>query len=186
MQCQNKSGFFPFLLSFLPSSLLRSDSKNHPSQLNDQSCVSLQVVLGPLIAIALKLSNIHERTGRRGPNVITWASGKTHTHAYIPTYAHSSTFSHTQKKSLPKCFWHFEPCFVFSFRFSFHFSFFFLQTKQMRVLSTGVNFSTRQFVLSQLFIDHYIENSCIASVFIAGRLFNYLSSKTVISVQTGV
>uniref|UniRef100_A0A665WT29 Phosphoglucomutase 5 n=1 Tax=Echeneis naucrates TaxID=173247 RepID=A0A665WT29_ECHNA len=30
-----------------------------------------QVVLGPLIAIALKLSNIHERTGRRGPNVIT-------------------------------------------------------------------------------------------------------------------
>lgn len=32
---------------------------------------SLQVVLGPLIAIALKLSNIHERTGRRGPNIIT-------------------------------------------------------------------------------------------------------------------
>ncbi|XP_005919032.1 phosphoglucomutase-like protein 5 [Haplochromis burtoni] len=30
-----------------------------------------QVVLGPLIAIALKISNIHERTGRRGPNVIT-------------------------------------------------------------------------------------------------------------------
>ncbi|XP_016314682.1 phosphoglucomutase-like protein 5 [Sinocyclocheilus anshuiensis] len=30
-----------------------------------------QVVLGPLIAIALKISNIHERTGHRGPNVIT-------------------------------------------------------------------------------------------------------------------
>ncbi|KAF3851206.1 hypothetical protein F7725_012978 [Dissostichus mawsoni] len=30
-----------------------------------------QVVLGPLIAIALKISNVHERTGRRGPNVIT-------------------------------------------------------------------------------------------------------------------
>uniref|UniRef100_A0A1A8FMX7 Phosphoglucomutase 5 n=1 Tax=Nothobranchius korthausae TaxID=1143690 RepID=A0A1A8FMX7_9TELE len=30
-----------------------------------------QVVLGPLIAIALKISNIHERTGRHGPNVIT-------------------------------------------------------------------------------------------------------------------
>uniref|UniRef100_A0A7N6BRL8 Phosphoglucomutase 5 n=2 Tax=Anabas testudineus TaxID=64144 RepID=A0A7N6BRL8_ANATE len=30
-----------------------------------------QVVLGPLIAIALKISNIHERTGRRGPNIIT-------------------------------------------------------------------------------------------------------------------
>ncbi|TSO77733.1 Phosphoglucomutase-like protein 5 [Bagarius yarrelli] len=30
-----------------------------------------QVVLGPLIAIALKISNIHERTGRRGPTVIT-------------------------------------------------------------------------------------------------------------------
>ncbi|CAL8249277.1 unnamed protein product [Merluccius merluccius] len=30
-----------------------------------------QVVLGPLIAIALKISNIHERMGRRGPNVIT-------------------------------------------------------------------------------------------------------------------
>lgn len=29
-------------------------------------------MLGPLIAIALKISNIHERTGRRGPNVITW------------------------------------------------------------------------------------------------------------------
>ncbi|KAG9270935.1 phosphoglucomutase-like protein 5 [Astyanax mexicanus] len=30
-----------------------------------------QVVLGPLIAIALKISDIHERTGRRGPTVIT-------------------------------------------------------------------------------------------------------------------
>uniref|UniRef100_A0A8C2Q520 Phosphoglucomutase 5 n=1 Tax=Cyprinus carpio TaxID=7962 RepID=A0A8C2Q520_CYPCA len=30
-----------------------------------------QVVLGPLIAIALKISNIHERTGRKGPSVIT-------------------------------------------------------------------------------------------------------------------
>nr|XP_019958242.1 PREDICTED: phosphoglucomutase-like protein 5 [Paralichthys olivaceus] len=30
-----------------------------------------QVVLGPLIAIALKISSIHERTGRRGPNIIT-------------------------------------------------------------------------------------------------------------------
>ncbi|KAI7797720.1 phosphoglucomutase-like protein 5 [Triplophysa rosa] len=30
-----------------------------------------QVVLGSLIAIALKISNVHERTGRRGPNVIT-------------------------------------------------------------------------------------------------------------------
>lgn len=30
-----------------------------------------QVVLGPLIAIALKISDIHERTGRRGPNIIT-------------------------------------------------------------------------------------------------------------------
>ncbi|XP_043920265.1 phosphoglucomutase-like protein 5 [Protopterus annectens] len=30
-----------------------------------------QAVLGPLIAIALKLSQIHDRTGRRGPTVIT-------------------------------------------------------------------------------------------------------------------
>ncbi|KAK3540417.1 hypothetical protein QTP70_030967 [Hemibagrus guttatus] len=30
-----------------------------------------QVVLGPLIAIALKISSIHERTGRKGPTVIT-------------------------------------------------------------------------------------------------------------------
>lgn len=30
-----------------------------------------QAVLGPLIAIALKISDIHERTGRRGPSVIT-------------------------------------------------------------------------------------------------------------------
>nr|XP_006626931.1 PREDICTED: phosphoglucomutase-like protein 5 [Lepisosteus oculatus] len=30
-----------------------------------------QAVLGPLIAIALKISDIHERTGRRGPTVIT-------------------------------------------------------------------------------------------------------------------
>ncbi|XP_030049696.1 phosphoglucomutase-like protein 5 [Microcaecilia unicolor] len=30
-----------------------------------------QAVLGPLIAIALKLSQIHERTGRKGPTVIT-------------------------------------------------------------------------------------------------------------------
>uniref|UniRef100_A0A3B1JML5 Phosphoglucomutase 5 n=1 Tax=Astyanax mexicanus TaxID=7994 RepID=A0A3B1JML5_ASTMX len=30
-----------------------------------------QVVLGPLIAIALKISDIHERTGRRGPTIIT-------------------------------------------------------------------------------------------------------------------
>ncbi|XP_069778142.1 phosphoglucomutase-like protein 5 isoform X2 [Narcine bancroftii] len=30
-----------------------------------------QVVLGPLITIALKLSHVHERTGRRGPTVIT-------------------------------------------------------------------------------------------------------------------
>lgn len=33
--------------------------------------LSLQAVLGPLIAIALKISDIHERTGRRGPSVIT-------------------------------------------------------------------------------------------------------------------
>ncbi|KAJ8414032.1 hypothetical protein AAFF_G00066300 [Aldrovandia affinis] len=30
-----------------------------------------QAVLGPLIAIALKISDIHERTGRRGPTIIT-------------------------------------------------------------------------------------------------------------------
>ncbi|XP_008583414.1 PREDICTED: phosphoglucomutase-like protein 5, partial [Galeopterus variegatus] len=30
-----------------------------------------QAVLSPLIAIALKISQIHERTGRRGPTVIT-------------------------------------------------------------------------------------------------------------------
>ncbi|XP_048837366.1 phosphoglucomutase-like protein 5 [Brienomyrus brachyistius] len=30
-----------------------------------------QAVLGPLIAIALKISDVHERTGRRGPSVIT-------------------------------------------------------------------------------------------------------------------
>uniref|UniRef100_UPI001EAF186C phosphoglucomutase-like protein 5 n=1 Tax=Oncorhynchus gorbuscha TaxID=8017 RepID=UPI001EAF186C len=30
-----------------------------------------QAVLGPLIAIALKISDIHERTGHRGPTVIT-------------------------------------------------------------------------------------------------------------------
>ncbi|KAJ3604249.1 hypothetical protein NHX12_028990 [Muraenolepis orangiensis] len=33
--------------------------------------IRIYVVLGPLIAIALKISNIHERMGRRGPNVIT-------------------------------------------------------------------------------------------------------------------
>ncbi|XP_041436079.1 phosphoglucomutase-like protein 5 isoform X2 [Xenopus laevis] len=38
-----------------------------PSRHNKET----QVVLGPLIAIALKLSQIHERTGRKGPTVIT-------------------------------------------------------------------------------------------------------------------
>lgn len=38
-----------------------------PSKHNKET----QAVLGPLIAIALKLSQIHERTGRKGPTVIT-------------------------------------------------------------------------------------------------------------------
>ncbi|KAM6302932.1 phosphoglucomutase-like protein 5 [Podargus strigoides] len=38
-----------------------------PSQHNNEP----QAVLGPLIAIALKISQIHERTGRKGPTVIT-------------------------------------------------------------------------------------------------------------------
>jgi hypothetical protein len=43
----------------------------------DSSCSQtffflFQAVLSPLIAIALKISQIHERTGRRGPTVITW------------------------------------------------------------------------------------------------------------------
>ncbi|XP_041089574.1 phosphoglucomutase-like protein 5 [Polyodon spathula] len=38
-----------------------------PEKLNRET----QAVLGPLIAIALKISEIHERTGRKGPTVIT-------------------------------------------------------------------------------------------------------------------
>ncbi|XP_066567300.1 phosphoglucomutase-like protein 5 [Amia ocellicauda] len=38
-----------------------------PEKLNRET----QAVLGPLIAIALKISDIHERMGRRGPTVIT-------------------------------------------------------------------------------------------------------------------
>lgn len=68
-------------------------------------CSTLQVVLGPLIAIALKISNIHERTGRRGPNVITWAARKTHAHAHTCIYLLtqrkiSSTYS--SRAYLPK------------------------------------------------------------------------------------
>uniref|UniRef100_A0A8B9TR02 Phosphoglucomutase 1 n=1 Tax=Anas platyrhynchos TaxID=8839 RepID=A0A8B9TR02_ANAPL len=37
----------------------------------DPSLPSLQVMLAPLISIALKLSQLHERTGRTGPTVIT-------------------------------------------------------------------------------------------------------------------
>lgn len=47
------------------------------SPVTDLSCsktvfLLFQAVLSPLIAIALKISQIHERTGRRGPTVITW------------------------------------------------------------------------------------------------------------------
>ncbi|MGH0170172.1 UNVERIFIED_CONTAM: hypothetical protein FKN15_003171 [Acipenser sinensis] len=38
-----------------------------PEKLNSET----QAVLGPLMAIALKISEIHERTGRKGPTVIT-------------------------------------------------------------------------------------------------------------------
>ena len=40
-----------------------------------------QAVLSPLIAIALKISQIHERTGRRGPTVITWMEERSLTRA---------------------------------------------------------------------------------------------------------
>lgn len=33
----------------------------------------VQVMLAPLVDIALKLSQLHERTGRTGPTVITWS-----------------------------------------------------------------------------------------------------------------
>ncbi len=52
------------------SHILNISYHDEKLRLNDL-CSSLQVVLGPLIAIGLKISNIHERTGRRGPNVIT-------------------------------------------------------------------------------------------------------------------
>lgn len=50
-----------------------------PQNVTDLSCSQtflflLQAVLSPLIAIALKISQIHERTGRRGPTVITWVA----------------------------------------------------------------------------------------------------------------
>lgn len=38
---------------------------------SEPSLSSLQVMLAPLISIALKLSQLHERTGRSGPTVIT-------------------------------------------------------------------------------------------------------------------
>ena len=38
---------------------------------SEPSLSSLQVMLAPLISIALKLSQLHERTGRTGPTVIT-------------------------------------------------------------------------------------------------------------------
>lgn len=38
---------------------------------SEPSLPSLQVMLAPLISIALKLSQLHERTGRTGPTVIT-------------------------------------------------------------------------------------------------------------------
>lgn len=63
-------------------------------------CPSLQAVLGPLIAIALKISNIHERTGRRGPNVITWAITKNTFHLT----------AHTEKKNAFKVLFHLLNC----------------------------------------------------------------------------
>ena len=52
----------------------------------DMSCsqtffLLFQAVLSPLIAIALKISQIHERTGRRGPTVITWMEERSLTRA---------------------------------------------------------------------------------------------------------
>lgn len=41
------------------------------SQCSQTFFLLFQAVLSPLIAIALKISQIHERTGRRGPTVIT-------------------------------------------------------------------------------------------------------------------
>lgn len=38
---------------------------------SEPSLFFLQVMLAPLISIALKLSQLHERTGRTGPTVIT-------------------------------------------------------------------------------------------------------------------
>lgn len=43
----------------------------------DRCCLCLcgvQVMLAPLVDIALKVSQLHERTGRTGPTVITWSS----------------------------------------------------------------------------------------------------------------
>ena len=57
--------------------------ETHPCgpPVTDVSCsqtffLLFQAVLSPLIAIALKISQIHERTGRRGPTVITWMEEK--------------------------------------------------------------------------------------------------------------
>lgn len=56
------TGSMGSIIRFYVESYERDPSRNNKEP---------QVVLGPLIAIALKLSHVHERTGRRGPTVIT-------------------------------------------------------------------------------------------------------------------
>lgn len=68
------------------SPLLTSSKRPWPHCGLITACSSPQVVLGPLIAIALKISNIHERTGRRGPNVITWTTRKTQANRHTCVY----------------------------------------------------------------------------------------------------
>lgn len=56
--------------------MLATETNHSGPPMTDVSCsqtfpLLFQAVLSPLIAIALKISQIHERTGRRGPTVIT-------------------------------------------------------------------------------------------------------------------
>lgn len=129
---------------------------------------SLQVVLGPLIAIALKISNIHERTGRRGPNVITWATRET-----TCRHTHASTCSHREK-------YLFSCAFLFSFVSVASFPFFFPFVSKWR-LNCGCFISLKKeneccTLFSELFIDHCYLSALENFKYSAskpGRLFNY-------------
>lgn len=130
-------------------------------------CSSLQVVLGPLIAIALKISNIHERTGRRGPNVITWATQET-----TCRHTHASTCSHQEKYLFSCAFLFFFVCVFIPIFFSFVFKWWlnwgcFISLKMENECCT---------LFSELSIDHRYLSALENFKYSAskpGRLFNY-------------